>query len=268
MADSSNPNNPQKFSFDTDFFDVTVAGTVVPRTTARQDQMVTAAREEGYAAGLTEGRAQAAQAAAVEMAEVKNQLRQLTERLTSAQTSWQANLQKQCLSLLRVTLHHLIGHAAAHYPDQLFEHFLHDLLGMLRTQEDMTMHINPQARTYHEKLGLSQASISGRPFQIVPDPALGPAHIIIEWRTGGVEARLPELLTRIDQLLLSAGAVSLATPEAPVASGFTPPAPEQPAPPEPDPTPADLAQQQADYRANALLGDDEDLADALKPPAP
>lgn len=258
------PGNAQKFSFDTDFFDVTVAGGVVPRTNARQDQLVNAAREEGYAAGLSEGRAQAAQAAAVEMAELKNQLHRLTEGLTEAQTAWQSTLQKQCLSLIRVTLHHLLGHAAAHYPDQLFEHFLHELLDLLRTQEDLTLRLNPQARTYHEKLALSQASISGRPFQIQPDAALGPADIIIEWRTGGVEARLPDLLTRIDQLLLSAGATALPTPEVPSATGFTPSA--SPAVPEPAaPAMEDLARQQADNRASALLGDDDDLADALKP---
>lgn len=257
---------PQKFAFDNDFFDVTVAGAPVTSgmsasgstAQAKLEEKLQAAHDDGYAAGQADGRAQATATAALEVAELKNQLLALTASVSEAQTAWQLGLQQQLLGLTRLTLHHLVGHAAEHYPDQLLEHYLKDLVPQLRTSEELHLRLHPQARGYHEKLGLPQASIGGRAFQIIPDPSLGPADVVVEWRQGGLETRLSDVLARLDQLLAAAGATHTEVPPPPQATGFTP-APEAPvlaaaAAPE---SPLSDIEDANRRRADALLGDDQ-----------
>lgn len=247
---------PEKFAFAHDFFELNVApaGPKTPVSAAALEQ----AKEEGYAAG----RAAAQQQAALEIAELKNQILGLTQAFEEGQNTYADQLERAALTVMRQALHHVVGHAAANYPDQILEHFLHTLLPLLRTTEELTLRIHPAARQYHEKLGLPQASIGGRPMHIVPDGTLGPADCVVEWQRGGMEAKVAQILAELDETLSHAGADTTqpvpAAPEAP-APTFNPEGPPPPAPFAPAAAPAAAESSKADQ----LLGNDE-LIEALR----
>lgn len=246
-----------KFTFEnefSEFFDVAVMdGLATPagRTTkTAQDSY-----DEGFREGLAKGRAEGETQAQQEITALQQQLTALSEKLTQTQLEWQRNLSRQALGLMRVALHKLVGHAAEHYSDQMLEQHLKYLLGELHQGDNLTLRINPQAKGYHEKLGLPHANIAGVPFRIVTDPALGITDVVIEWPQGGLESKLSEHLAQLDTLLTGAGAdVSLPTPPMPTTSDLKP---------EENPSPLREAEAQTKTRADELLGDDE-LVDALK----
>jgi flagellar biosynthesis/type III secretory pathway protein FliH len=263
------PKGPlEKFGFSHDFFELNVAP---PNPRAPPPAVVVQQAHDdgyaaGYAAGETTGRNTAQQQAALEIAELKNQLLGLTNHFSTAQEEYTTGLTVSALTVIRQALHRLIGHAAANYPDQILEHFLHKLLPTLRTGEEVTLRVNPAARQYHDKLGLPQASIGGRPMHIVSDGALGPADCVLEWSRGGLESKIAQILADLDEALSHAGAdIQQATPPPPTQpsrsfnpAGSPPPASFQPTPPASAPAPPAETQ-----LADQLLGTD-DLIDALK----
>jgi flagellar biosynthesis/type III secretory pathway protein FliH len=245
-----------KFAFETEFFDVAdmtgldSGGGEAPRLPRNLQE----AREEGLREGLARGRAEGEAILAEELAGLKQQVATLTQRLAAEHAQWEADLTRQALSLIRLTLHHLLGHAAAHYSDQVLEHHLRDLLQRLQHGEGLTLRVNPQAKVYHEKLALPQASIGHIPFKIVTDPALGPTDVVMEWPGGGLESKLSDHVAAMDALIAAAGATPLPATPLPAES-------ELKGPPEDSPL-ADVTQK-TKSRAAELLGDDE-FVDALK----
>lgn len=248
---------PTKFSFEnefSDFFDVAVMdGLATPvRAQAKNAQD---SYDTGFREGLAQGRAEGDAELQQELVTLRQQVEALTTRLTQSQADWQHVLARHAMTLLRASLHRLAGHAAEHYSDQLLEHHLKYLLANLHHGDNLTLRINPQAKGYHEKLGLPHANIGGIPFRIVTDPALGVTDVVVEWPQGGMESRLVEHLAQLDGLLASAGAdVSLPVPELPVTSQLKV---EEP------PSPLNDVAAATQQRAQQLLGDDE-LVDALK----
>lgn len=243
----------EKFAFDNDFFELAVMGTPAAAAQAaapvqRMPKNIEAAHKQGYEEGFAEGQKQAQAAAAADMAILQQHMAAGTRALETATQQVEESFVTRGLSLLRVSLHRLMGNAAQHYPDQILEHHLRLLVASLRTSEDLTLRIHPQARTYHEKLGLAQANIQGTPFHIIPDSSLGPTDCLIEWSRGGLEAKLAEHLAKLDELLKQTGAENLPTPALPTAEATNP---------------VKQATTEADQRAKQLLGDD-DLVDALK----
>lgn len=247
------PEKFEKFAFDNDFFELAVLGTAAAPTGTqaplpRMPKNIEAAHKQGYDEGFAEGQKQAQQAAANDLNLLQQHLAGAVRMLEEATTTVEESFVQRGLSLLRVSLHRLLGNAAQHYPDQILEHHLRTLVASLRTAEDLTLRIHPQARTYHEKLGLAQANIQGTPFHIIPDSSLGPTDCLIEWSRGGLEAKLADHLAKLDDLLKQAGAETLPTPPLPTAEAT-------------DPVTKTVTE--ADQRAKQLLGDD-DLVDALK----
>jgi flagellar biosynthesis/type III secretory pathway protein FliH len=242
------PQPYAKFAFDTEF-----GGSFAsPRNTQKA---LDDARNEGYAAGLAEGRKQA-------QAEVEALSSMAQQALSGLQASLQereAQMAQQTLSLLRLTLHHLLGHAISHYPDELLEHHLKSVQPLLRQDETLVLHIHPNAQGFHDKLKLPQAQILGLPMQIVPDANLGLSDVVVEWRGGGVESKLAQHWENLSTLLQGAGAVA-----APVPQFSTETAPKEPDVAdilEKGVTPENKALRS---RAAELLGEDDELVDALK----
>ncbi|HEX2859823.1 MAG TPA: FliH/SctL family protein [Alphaproteobacteria bacterium] len=236
-----------KFGFDNQFFELDVAGGF-NNNQARADALEQA-RAEGFAAGVQEGK----NAAGAEVTELTHRLTALTDQLTQAQKAWEERSVRQLLVLWHGSFSRLLGQAVQHYPEPILEQHLKSLLPLIGTSEELTLRINPGARHFHEKLGLAHAHISGHNFRIVDDHSLPVTDCVVEWRSGGLEARVHEHEKLIADLLVQAGANVQAPP--PHEPGTTPaPAAAAPAP---DATAA------AKSRASALLGDDE-LVEALK----
>ncbi|TKW60322.1 MAG: hypothetical protein DI628_08795 [Blastochloris viridis] len=281
---STPPNTPSyaKFGFDTEFFELvqgqkgapSVVAPSSPQQKAQLEEIRRAGYDEGFAAGLAEGQMQAQ----ADLAQIQQHLQNTLISLQKAVNEREEELLKQMLTLLRQTLHHVIGHAVRQYPAELFEHHLRTLLPLLGSNEALTLRLHPSARGYHEKLALPQASIMGMPMNVKSDPTLGPTDAVVEWANGGVENKLELHLKAIDELLSGAGAALLpvesradlspqpaSQPEAaPASAGPI----ETQADASADAAPDDMesaAAKAARDRARQLLGDDDDdLVDALK----
>ena len=253
MADAPKPEQKfEKFAFETEFFAVAdleglAAAPKLPKNLAE-------AREEGLREGLARGRSEGEAILQEELTQLRAVVDALTQRLSAEHAQWTAAMAQQGLSLLRVTLHHLLGNAAAQYSDQVLEHHLRDLLARLQHGEGLTLRIHPQARAYHDKLALPQASIGNIPFKIATDPALGPTDVVMEWPGGGLESKLADHVAALDALMEQAGASALPTPPLPAETRLAQPA---------DESPLSAAVEQRKSRADELLGPDE-LVDALK----
>lgn len=248
---------PEKYVFATDFFDVAMMDGLASAAPAapRLPRNLQEARDEGLKEGLAQGRAEGEAILQQELTALKAQVAALTSQLSGQYAAWELSLTNMALSLIRATLHRLIGHAAAHYSDQVLEQHLRNLLKQLTQGEPLTLRVHPQARGYHEKLGLPQASIGQLAFRIVADDKLGPTDVVIEWPGGGLESKLAEHMANLDALLAQAGAdTSLETPGLPANSTLQAP---------PEPSPLEAAAATTKSRAAELLGDDE-LVDALK----
>lgn len=255
-----------KFAFDTEFFEVVGQHTVGPTAAARkelEEQQRQQAHNDGYAAGVAEGQKQAQ----ADLAQLQQNLQNTLIALQKAQAEREVQLLAQTLTLVRASLHRIIGHAAEHYGPELLETHLRNLLDSLKADESLTLRIHPGARGFHEKLQLPQAAILGLPMQIVPDAALGPTDAVVEWRNGGVESRLASHLAELDSLLLGVGAaplpLSVAPPPPPGQAAAEQPAGAPQSPPPAGGEPLSDAEAAAKARAAELLGDD-DLVEALK----
>jgi len=284
---STPPNTPSyaKFGFDTEFFELVqgqkgVPSGVVPSSPQQKAQLEDIRRagyDEGFAAGLAEGQMQAQ----ADLAQIQQHLQNTLMSLQKTVNEREEELVKQMLTLLRQTLHHVIGHVVRQYPAELFEHHLRTLLPLLAGNEALTLRLHPSARGYHEKLALPQASIMGMPMNVKSDPTLGPTDAVVEWANGGVENKLELHLKAIDDLLSGAGAALLPVesradlspqptpqPEAPIPSGTGAEQPAAAAGTPAEAAPDDMesaAAKAARDRARQLLGDDDDdLVDALK----
>jgi flagellar biosynthesis/type III secretory pathway protein FliH len=234
-----------KFGFDNEFFELNVHGGFA--SSQSRTEVLDQAKAEGYAAGLAEGQKKAV----AEVAELGQRLAALTAQVGEAQKQWEEATLKRLLSLWHGSLAHLLGQAAAHYPEAILEQHLKALLPLIRTSEDLTLRLHPGARHFHEKLDLAHAAIGGHNFRIIDDLALAPSDCVVEWHGGGLEAKLADHQKLIAALLAGAGGDPHAVPPPEPAAA---PAPAAPAAPAADPAKA---------RAAELLGDDE-LVDALK----
>jgi flagellar biosynthesis/type III secretory pathway protein FliH len=269
----TNPTPYTKFAFDTEFFELVQGqegGAVSRPLTPAQQKLATEdlkqqSYNEGYAAGMAEGHAQAQ----ADLAQMQQHLQNALMALQTAQKEREEQILAQVLSLMRVTLHRMVGQVSSAYGPEVLEHHLRALMNLLTTDEALTLRIHPAARGFHEKLGLPQAAIMGLPMMIVSDGSLGTTDAVVQWTNGGVESKLAQHMIALDTLLAGAGATILPVEGrtnisvAPVAPVMSQPAMTAAAGPSGD-METDAAQAAKD-RANALLGDDDDdLVDALK----
>ncbi len=178
----------------------------------------------------------------------------LADQLTQAQKAWEERSVRQLLVLWHGSFSRLLGQAVQHYPEQILEQHLKSLLPLITTGEDLTLRINPGARHFHDKLGLAHAHISGHEFRIVDDHSLPVTDCVVEWRSGGLEARVHDHEKLMAELLVQAGANVEAPPPHPAGA---------PAAAETATGPVAEAATAAKTRASELLGDDE-LVEALK----
>lgn len=244
----------EKFAFETDFFDVAVMDGLI--TQPKLPKTAQEGYDKGFKEGLAQGRAEGDTLLQNELTALKHQLTSLMATLTQRHEQWQNELTQAAINLVRQSLHKIIGHATAHYSDQMLETHIRELLALLHQGDGLTLRINPQAKAYHEKLGLPQASIGNIPFKITTDPALGPTDVVMEWPSGGLEAKLADHMVALDALLAHVGA-DTAQPTEPLPTTTTIQSPADTS------SPLDAASQQTSSRAKQLLGDDE-LVDALK----
>ena len=279
-----------KFAFDTDFFEV-VAGGVPGTATRSPSQVQEELRQQAYAEGMAVGQAEGQAMAQAEAVHFQAYFASMTAQLEGMLAEREQALLHQMLGFVRGTLQHVLGQVVKYYPDELLAHHLQTLVPLAKAGETLVLRINPQARGFHEKLGLPQANILGVPMQIVPDPTLGLTDALLEWQHGGLESKAAQHMAWLNDLLMAAGAAAIAVPEVTYAArdvaremradgqqsgglsgggeksaipaGTAAPMPPPAATP---PTVDDVAQaalQASKDRAAALLGDDE-LVDALK----
>ncbi|MBI1308792.1 MAG: hypothetical protein GC129_02890 [Proteobacteria bacterium] len=273
MADLPTPPTHQKYTFDTEFFEVVGdAKSPSPTATRAPASMPANPRQKAYDEGYTTGLKEGQQQAQADLAQLQQHLQSTLTALQKTTEERESTLATQMLALLRTTLYRQVGDLMSHYPDELLEQHLRSVLPLIKADESLTLRIHPAARGYHEKLQLPQASILGLPMHIITDPSLGLTDAVVEWKNGGVESKVAQHFKALDQLLAAAGAALLPTP--PMPTEATPAAkPATPAaatgaaatpPPAATGSAVEQATQASQSRAAELLGDEE-LVDALKP---
>ncbi|PIZ29815.1 MAG: hypothetical protein COY40_06060 [Alphaproteobacteria bacterium CG_4_10_14_0_8_um_filter_53_9] len=262
------PDKLPRFTFDNDFFELAnVPGgppkqAAAPGAEKKPPKNIKEALEQGYAEGFAAAQAQSEASYQTEVDELKTAANAILQTLQTAVTEASQSLTSSGLTLLRASLHHLVGHAAENYPEQILETHLKDIVTHLSSHEELTLRIAPSARGYHEKLGLTHANIQGVGFHIKEDSGLRNTDCVAEWRRGGIEAKLQDHLEKLEALLTNAGAAGGPVPvlektKAPE----TEPQPSQdkteapPPPPEEPIKPTSLADE---------LRADDDMVDALK----
>lgn len=254
MAQSS---SYARFGFDTEFGEAGGPGAAAPKVAGK---VLEEARQEAYAQGFAAGEEAGRQQAQEEIQALATQMQGLLTGLQESMVERDKQLLNNTLSLVRLSLHQILGQAATNYPDTLLEHHLRAVQPLIRQEESLTLRIHPGAQGFHEKLKLPHAHILGLPMQIVTDPTLALTDVVVEWKGGGVESKLATHWEALSALLTGAGGTAFPVPDLPGKGPATAPA-ESPA----TSATTEVSSPESPLRARAaeLLGDEE-LIDALK----
>ncbi|MFZ2619839.1 MAG: FliH/SctL family protein [Alphaproteobacteria bacterium] len=183
-----------KFRFENDFFEVAVVE-------EKPSQLTEQEREQAYMEGLTVGRQQMQQEVAKQLAAHTQTFQKAVASAQHQQAQWLASLSHQALTLLRQALMQLIGDAAIHYPADILSKHLSQVIQQLTHGEELVLRLHPDALAFHEKLAEKSTEIQGYLFLLKPDPTVAPGDCVVEWQSGGLEAKLAHAHQQLDSAL-------------------------------------------------------------------
>jgi flagellar biosynthesis/type III secretory pathway protein FliH len=192
---STTDNKFDKFQFDTDFFEVLTPEEVLRAEEAEQS------KEQAYNEGFTAGQNKVLQDMQQQLTQQLQTMHNISQQIQHQQDVYVVALGRQALQIINQTLHQILDHAAEHYPQEILEKHLRDVIPQVPGNMPLTLKIHPDATTFHEKLGAPEATIQGRTFTIQTDPNIAPGDCVVIWDNGGVEASLKQAKQSITQLL-------------------------------------------------------------------
>jgi flagellar assembly protein FliH len=207
-----------KFEFDTDFFEVSVSGSPLGKTLTENEKY-----QQAYAEGQAAGRQQAEQDLANQVETALQTLQQAALQMESSQKAYFRALHHQVNQSLTILLEQVLGHAAEHYPQELLDQHLREIIDQLQEETSLVLRLNPAAAEFHQNLAEKSTTIQGLTFTIQPDPALSPSECVVEWQSGGLEAKLENTRQTVIKYLTQ----------------LSPPSPEGAPPEEPHEEPAE-----------------------------
>ena len=207
--------------------DVVSGGSKAPKTITEQD--LAQAESRGYAAGLADGKQQASEQMAADMQTHLAQFVSALQNLEQAKAEHMRQTEARALDLLRKMLHRLFHIAQDKFPEAVLADALHQALQQVASDMPLVLRVHPATLEYAKQHISTSEQL--KPFapnlQWQPDPALAPGDCVVEWETGGIDARLEQTVQKLDDLLASASAsVRRTTPEIALAAE-TPPTVEE-----------------------------------------
>lgn len=198
MADVS---APAKFNFETEF---------VKNSPYNTDPLtVQKIKQEGMAEGIAEGEKNAEKRLYDEFAAQLGQLEEHYAQLEEARLAYVKILTEKSVKLLQASLQHLLQDAAQNYPEELLKSTLTQILTAMGEASQLKIRIHPSSRAYLEKL--KPTLLQGRQIEFLDDVQMAVGSCVAEWETGGMDARLEEMLEDIQSLFHGA---SFANPTA------------------------------------------------------
>ena len=158
-----------------------------------------AAREEGRLAGLEEARVADEARAAALLEEIGRGL----ERLGHAEDSRRRETEAGSLELLREAVARLLpAYTEAHGANEI-EAVVREALDLMLSAEAVTLRLPAaQAETLTPRIEETarQAGFEGR-IRILPDPALGPSDVSVDWGDGEASRRFDQAMQHLTQSL-------------------------------------------------------------------
>ncbi len=199
-----------KFSFDTDFFEISVGAAVGAANQTPQNK-----EEAAYLKGVEEGKTQAEADFAQQTHNHLDMLQTTALKMEKEQKEAFLKLQNKLLGLTLNALNKIIANASENFPQDILSKHLSETIQQLEGDHEFVLRIHPDAVTFHEKLGGDKAVISHKKFKIKTDETLQKTDCIVEWNSGGVEATLHNAQEKLMDRFLAAGAEPLKDPKTP-----------------------------------------------------
>lgn len=196
---SETSNQSSKFLFDNDFFDLSSQSAFG----SKQQDIIKEAEERGFAAGVEAGKNQAESALRQEFNVQLNQIQQHLEQLDRTRKEQIKTIGREALSLLKVMLNKVLGHATQNYAEEILKESLETMLQEIEKSTHITVKINPQALAFVEKF-VGEGNISAESIKIVGEAKIAPGDCLIEWENSGVDIRLQAMAERMEKILSGA----------------------------------------------------------------
>lgn len=203
----TDPKKFDKFSFNNDFFEVSVAGDGARRTKhlPEIEEEITAAQEEGYNRGYTDGQRKTQEEQAAAVSQHLGRIEEMLQALVAARTQYAQDVQAVALTTLRKMLPVLLGHAAEKYSEDLLQKTLESVMSAMVEHTTLTLRLHPSTKEFFEKHKAALPHLfEGKVLSVQPDPSLTPGDCVAEWDAGGLDARLTQTMEELRDML-SAG---------------------------------------------------------------
>ena len=215
---SENKSAFNKFQFENDF-----SGAAMPTTAASKEPSIEEQKAVAFQEGVNEGRQQAEQQMAQQLASTQATFQEACKKLNELETIYLNNLGRQLINGLQDILTHTIANAAEHYPQDILDKHLREILTGLPKNNELKLIIHPETAAFHDKLAQTEATIQNHTFKIEHNANLAVGDCTIIWENGGVEATVNNTIQSLQQALqnLHADPQSIGT-EAEVTAPDTP----------------------------------------------
>ena len=225
-----------RYLFDTDFFEIDVAHDHTPEeqppleaeeSAAAQppaapkaitEEDLAQAESEGYAAGLAEGKAHAAEDFKQQLQTHVSAFAASLGALETLKTELSSELSQKAVRLLAGLLPNLLADAQKNYPEALLQRTADRLLETLRDEKVLLVTTAPKTKDFllshiAEAEGL-KAKLKPEQFRESHDLEVGDC--IIEWETGGVTLSHADILQQLTDILLAAAPADKKTQREPI----------------------------------------------------
>ena len=187
-----------KFLFDTEFFEVSLSE---EQKKKNAEEALAQAEQQAYDRGYQEGHNKALDTARHEFAMHFSRIEEMLGAIDNAKTVLTRVLEAQALSLLKIMLQKLVAHAKEHYSDEILTATIQRALKEAANQTHLVMRINPQTLEYINEMSKADNPLEGKDVTLTADGDVPPADCVLEWETGGIDAKLDMILDEMVQTL-------------------------------------------------------------------
>lgn len=199
-----------KFTFDLDLAHTPPANKTMPEH--EFEQLVAAAREEGYRQGLAAGQSNVEAQAATTLAKSAEKLAAQAARMVQAIESYEKRHLEQSVGLATSVGRKLAAHLIAREPQTELAALLSECMAALEAAPHLVIRCHPDLCDAMKAIAEDRMKISGFAGRLIVlgDPEIGMGDGRIEWADGGlvrdINAISSEINTRVSAYLAARGA--------------------------------------------------------------
>ncbi len=206
MSDNTTPQSQKfdKFLFDNDFFEISVEpGSRGPR--GKQPEVdVEQIKNEAFSEGYAQGREEATQALKADMERHLQAITTNLDNMAAVKQQFAEIAGHEVLVLVRHVLSHAFDDIAEKMPEELLKKTLEQTLLPNLANTPLVVRLHAESLRYMEHLKEELGLKDKEGISYKTDASLAPGDVIVEWETGGVDARLSHLKEEIDKIFAAA----------------------------------------------------------------